>query len=99
MRLEFHPDVQKDLNGAIEYYENAGGAHLAERLKGDVRGCLYAVQNAPRQFGYYSDSQQVRRIRLKNFPYVIVYRDLPGIVRILVLKHEKRHPDHGTNRT
>lgn len=40
----------------------------------------------------------LRRVRLKSFPYLIVYRDTPASIRVTLLKHERRHPLYGLKR-
>jgi len=98
VRIEFHPSVQQDFNQALDYYEAEGGPHLAERFEGEFRACLAAIQSAPRQFSFYLESEVFRRIRLENFPYVVVYREKTDVVRVTLLKHERRHPRFGMGR-
>lgn len=41
----------------------------------------------------------VRRALMRRFPYVIYFRMLePDNLRIIVVRHQRRHPGHGTNR-
>lgn len=56
----------------------------------EVRMAVAAISATPRQFPFYGTSRVFRRIRLRRFPYVIVYRELPHAVRVTVLKHERR---------
>lgn len=95
MRLEFHPAVQKDFNLALDYYEAEGGTHLAARFEEEVRSCVAAIKAGPTRFPFYQKSDRFRRIRLKSFPYIIVYRENAAVVRVQVLKHERRHPHFG----
>jgi len=98
MTLEFHPAVQQDFNAAIDYYVAAGGAHLADRFEAKLRVCLAAIKSGPRHFAFYQDSTVFRRIRLHNFPYLVVYREKLDVVRVTILKHEQRHPGFGMKR-
>jgi plasmid stabilization system protein ParE len=72
MTVEFHPTVLVDFNRALDHYEAEGGPHLADRFEGEFRACIAAIQSAPRQYSFYQRSDVFRRIRLKNFPYVVV---------------------------
>jgi plasmid stabilization system protein ParE len=72
MTVEFHPAVQSDFNLAVGHYEAEGGPHLADRFEGEFRACIAAIQAAPRQFSRYLKSEVFRRIRLENFPYILV---------------------------
>ncbi len=98
MRVEFHPAVQNDFNAALAYYEAEGGTHLADRFEEEVRSCLAAIKAGPTRFSFYQKSDRFRRIRLKSFPYIIVYYESVAVVRVSVLKHERRHPRFGLAR-
>lgn len=37
----------------------------------------------------------MRRATLHKFPYLILFRVLPDMVRVSMVKHEKRHPNYG----
>ena len=92
MRLEYHPAVQKDFNDALDYYESKAGLHVADRFEAEFRASVAALKMGPTRFPFYQGSQLFRRVRLKFFPYVIVYRESPDVIRITLLKHERRHP-------
>ncbi len=98
MTLTFHPAVQKDFNDAIAHYAAEGGEHLADRFEAEFRACLTSVKSGPTQFPFYQGSVVFRRVRLRSFPYLIVYRNTAGGVRVALLKHERRHPLYGLQR-
>jgi plasmid stabilization system protein ParE len=90
--------VQRDFNAALDYYEGKGGRHLADRFEAEFRNCVAAIVAGPRQFSFFWKSPVFRRVRLTNFPYLVVYRERPNAVRITLLKHERRHPRFGQSR-
>lgn len=98
MTLSFHPAVQRDFNDAIAHYAAEGGQHLADRFETEFRTCLTAIKSGPTRFPPYQGSTVFRRVRLKHFPYLIVYRDAPASIRVTLLKHERRHPLYGLKR-
>ncbi len=98
MTLEFHPAVQKDFNEVLDYYEAEGGLHLADRFEVEFRACLAAVKAGPTRFPFYQRSDRLRRVRLRSFPFLIVYRENVNGVRVILLKHERRHPQFGMAR-
>lgn len=98
MTLSFHPDVQTDFNTAIAYYEAAGGVHLADRFEAEFRACLATIKAGPTHHPYFHANDIYRRIRLNHFPYLILYREQPGSIRITLLKHERQHPLYGQDR-
>jgi len=98
MNLEFHPAVRQDFIQARDYYQVEGGPHLADRFEREFEAWLVAIQVAPRRFSYYLGSKMFRRFRLRNFPYLIIYREKADAVRVTVLKHEKRDPRFAMSR-
>jgi plasmid stabilization system protein ParE len=96
--LSFHPAVQRDFNDAIAHYGAEGGRHLVDRFEAEFRTCLTAIKSSPTRFPPYQGSTVLRRVRLKSFPYLIVYRDTPASIRVTLLKHERRHPLYGLKR-
>lgn len=98
MTLEFHPAVQKDLNEALDYYEAEGGVHLADRFEAEFRATLAALKAGPTRFPFYQKGARFRRVRLKSFPFLVVYREDTISIRVTLLKHERRHPQFGMGR-
>lgn len=97
MRAEYHPAVQRDFNEAIAYYGDVSG-QLADRIEAEFRRGVEAIKNNPRGFSFYLGSETFRRCQLPSFPYVIIYREKPEAVRVVVFKSEKRHPGYGMGR-
>ncbi len=97
MTLDYHPAVQADFNVALDFYETAGG-HLADRFEAEFYAAIAAIKSAPRRFPFYFRSTTFRRIRLKSFPFIILYRERLDGLRVTVLKHEKRRAQLGLSR-
>ncbi len=98
MRLEFQPAVQKDFNDALDYYEREAGIYVGNRFEAEFRSAIIAVKAGPTRFPYYQQSPLFRRVRLKNFPYLTVYREKSDVIRVTLLKKERRHPLYGSQR-
>jgi plasmid stabilization system protein ParE len=98
MRLSYHPSVQKDVNEILEYYQQAGGEGLAERFYSELATHLKALSEHPERCPFYLGTPPFRRMRLRRFPHIIVFRILRDRLRITVIKHEKRHPAFGMRR-
>jgi plasmid stabilization system protein ParE len=98
MKLEFYPAVRQDFIQARDYYQTEGGSHLADRFEREFQACLSAIRAAPSRFPFYLGSEIFRRIRLRHFPYLIIYREKADAVRVTVLKHEKRDPGFAMGR-
>ena len=44
---------------------------------------------------YHFFKGDLRRANLKRFPYHFLYRVAGDCVRVLVVRHNRRHPDYG----
>lgn len=97
MKLNYHPAAQADFNEALDCYD-AAGEHVADRFQTEFFLVIAAIKSAPRRFPFYFQSTAFRRARLKSFPSVILFRERVSDARVIVLKHEKRHPRLGLSR-
>ena len=97
MKLSFHRLVQREVNEAIAWYEECsnglGGAFLAK-----LTAVLDAILENPKGQGFWLESKTVRRAKLNRFPYTILYEVRHDNVRILCVRHDKRHPSYGVER-
>ncbi len=96
MQVIYHRLVQKDLRAALNYYDSEGGTKLGDRFFQDVEATVAKVTENPRTFHFAATG--VRRVPLKGFPYHLLYEEDAASVRILVLRHDKRHPSFGLRR-
>lgn len=95
MRLEYHPATVADLNGAISHY-NTVQEGLGDALRTEVHAAIDRIVEHPQQ---YAETGGVRRALVRRFPYSVLYRfAAEDCIRILVIRHHKRHPDHGMER-
>jgi plasmid stabilization system protein ParE len=94
--IVFHRLVQRDLRAALAYYDEAGGSKLGDRFFADVEALVQKIQENPRRYHFFS--AQFRRAPLSSFPYHFLYEERGGQVRVLVLRHDSRHPRFGLDR-
>lgn len=97
MTLELHPAVQGDVNEALEYYGRVAPTVVA-RFADNLDRRLAQIRSNPKRFSFLTGHRELRRARLERFPYIIVYRELPTKVFVLIVRHERRHPDYGLAR-
>jgi plasmid stabilization system protein ParE len=97
MKVEFHRQVQQDLNEAAQYYDQRG-IHLATRVRAEFADCINAIKSNPKRFPFYLKHPVMRRVRLKHFPYILIYREVADGVRVVIFKSERRHPSFGMER-
>ncbi len=96
MRVEYHPAIEHELREIIEYYNECTQGLGAEFLNEFERQVLKIASMPTRWMTVETD---VRRSLMKRFPYVIYFRALEDdVLRITVIKHQRRHPDYGQGR-
>jgi len=95
MKVKFHPLVADDFNQASDFYEqNQPG--ISYLFRADFANTIDSIIENPLIF---AEVNGIRRALLRRFPYSVLYRILDDrTVRILTLRHHKRHPDLGFER-
>lgn len=95
MRVTYHPSVQRDVNGILKHYDGISG-RLANEFWDELMSRIEAAAKTPKHF--HSTDLKLRRANLQRFPYHFLFRVLPGKIRIIVIRHNRRHPDYGLGR-
>jgi plasmid stabilization system protein ParE len=96
MRLIYHPEAEAELIAAAQFYEDRVPALGAQFLEA-IDAAASVILQDPRR--WRAKEGEIRRYMLPRFPYAIYYRVLPDEVRVLAIKHHRRHPDYWRNRT
>ncbi|MDO8272290.1 MAG: type II toxin-antitoxin system RelE/ParE family toxin [Gammaproteobacteria bacterium] len=97
MRIEYHPRVALELNDAVTYYDKIQTG-LGSQLRREVYAAIERILANPNW--YKRQEEQIRRCPVRNFPWTIFYRvfDDAEVVRILVIRHQRRRPRYGLAR-
>lgn len=96
MRLILHPKVYSDTHEIMEYYEQVAAPELADGFYAELR--LFMQRAAERPESFMIQKLDIRRVNLQRFPYHFLFRMVGDSVRILVVRHHKRHPSLGLMR-
>ena len=96
MRLILHRKVYSDIDEIMERYECVATPQVADDFYSELRRFMAAAAKRPESFSIRE--RDIRRVNLERFPYHFLFRELPGKIRITVVRHHKRHPDHGVRR-
>ena len=95
MKLEFHPHTVTDYNEASDHYEGISSA-LQWQFRGEILAAIDRILANP---FLYVEVEGIRRALLNRFPYSVVYRIVEDdTIRVLVIRHHKRHPEFGRDR-
>ena len=96
MRLVLHPKVQSDVFRIMEYYEEVSTPELADEFYRELRRSIVKATEEPES--YAIRERDIRRVNLPRFPYHFLFRIVGDSVRVLVVRHHKRHPSLGGER-
>jgi plasmid stabilization system protein ParE len=93
MKVQIAPTVNSDLLRIMEYYDSEAGADIASEFYTEFRRGAKAAGQRPYSFPL---SGSFRRVNLHTYPYHFLF-GISGddIVRILIVRHNHRHPDFG----
>jgi plasmid stabilization system protein ParE len=96
MRLVLHRKVRADVDIIMAYYERVGSRELADDFYAELRRSMLAAAERPEMFSLRE--RDIRRVNLHRFPYHFLFRVAGDAVRVLVVRHDRRHPSLGTHR-
>ncbi|MBW8828450.1 MAG: type II toxin-antitoxin system RelE/ParE family toxin [Burkholderiales bacterium] len=96
MTYSLHRGAELDLLEAARFYRREGGAKLANRFLNEFERVAELLVEFP---GIGTPADDLRRVHpLHDFPYSVIYRELNGHIRVLVVRGQSRDPAHGESR-
>jgi len=97
MRIEYHPALEAELTEIRDYY-NQRSQNLGDDFVNEFERQVLHIAAMPTRWMVIRG--ETRRTLMKRFPYVLFYRIVnDSLIRITVIKHERRHPSYGLNRS
>jgi len=95
VKIYYHPAVERDIADALHHYDSISPT-LGNEFLEELRHFIRLAATHPRKF--HPVSPKFRRVNLRRFPYHFLFREISGGIRITLVRHHKRHPDHGMER-
>ncbi|HEX5218588.1 MAG TPA: type II toxin-antitoxin system RelE/ParE family toxin [Verrucomicrobiae bacterium] len=96
MEVTHHPLVKQDVVTALKYYSEISPG-LAAEFELELRELIAKAKDNPLRF--HPVDRGFRRANLRRFPYHIPYEVRAESVCVMLVRHNKRHPDYGMERT
>ena len=87
--LRFHPDVASDIRTAIGWYSDVS-ADLANRFRVSINSSFDGITDNPVSYPLVFDD--VRFLRVRTFPYLVLYRIVNDTPSILGIFHSASDP-------
>ncbi|RYD47611.1 MAG: type II toxin-antitoxin system RelE/ParE family toxin [Verrucomicrobiaceae bacterium] len=96
MGIRYVREALGDIREALEYLSDRSPL-AAERFSRELAELLEKIAQHP-NFGYPFGSSY-RKAAMRSLPWAVVYRtDEEGIVWVMIVRHERRHPSYGMKR-
>jgi plasmid stabilization system protein ParE len=95
MRVRIHSEAEEEFADAVAFY-NRRQPGLGADLASEVEIAVSSIREDPESFPFVL--RDVRRCRVRRFPYDVYFRVEGQVLRILVLKHDARDPAYWTHR-
>ena len=92
MNYVFEPKARLDFSSAVEWYLLQAGDTHAHDFEAEVYRGVKVLLRLPKLGA--SVRHGLRRWQLKRYPYAIIYRDEPELIRIFALAHHRRKPSY-----
>jgi plasmid stabilization system protein ParE len=92
-----HREAEGDLAAAVRHYRSEAGVGVARRFLAEFERVARLLEDNPR-LGTPGESGR-RGFPLAVFPYTIIYRQTESGIRVLVVRHQRRDPDFGAQRS
>ena len=96
MTRSIHRLAAQGLTEAVAFYRSEVGAGLARRFLNNFERIAKLLEEFPGIGTPTEDGRQV--FPLGDFPYSIIYRAESTGIKILVVRHDRRDPEHGETR-
>ncbi len=96
MNVVYHPAIEHELRQVIDFYE-ACSKGLGIQFLDEFEKQILSIASMPTR--WLIVEADIRRSLMKRFPYVIYFRVLnEDLLRVTVVKHQRRHPEYGRKR-
>jgi len=97
MKVEYHPAIEGELRGIINYY-NSCSHGLGTSFLNEFEQHILRIASMPTR--WVNVEGDIRRSLMRRFPYVIYYRVLESdVLHVTVVEHQRRRPEYGRSRS
>ena len=92
----FHPDASEEYGEAYAWYA-VRSERVADRFEKEIASALERIVEAPKRWPAYDEMH--RKLLLRRFPYLVVYREYDGRTWVVAVAHAHRRPGYWKDRT
>jgi plasmid stabilization system protein ParE len=85
-----HPSAQAEYEGAVAWYVKRS-TRVGQRFASEVEAAIEAIQRHPESFARLDETH--RCYLLHRFPYYVAYRQKPGLIEVVAIRHASQDQD------
>lgn len=97
MSYSLHREAEQDVTEALRCYRREAGDGIAGRFLDEFERVVKLLEEFP-DIGKPTGDDR-RSFPLAGFPYPVICRHINSEIRILVVRHQNRDPEHGGQRS
>ncbi len=94
--VRFHPEAISEAEAAVAWYSDRS-PRAAEMFLQELDRAISQTVNSPSRFPTYA--ADTRRVKLRRFPYLVVFRQSADGIEIIAVAHGHRRPNYWRDRT
>jgi plasmid stabilization system protein ParE len=94
--VEFDPRAIEEARVARRWYARRSQA-VAERFLAELDRAVERIGSTPRTWPVHLHGTRVYRLR--RFPYLVIFREVEGVVQVVAVAHAGRRPGYWKRRT
>lgn len=94
--IDFHVDAEAELDAAVSFYESAMPG-LGKAFVAEAENAIKLLQNYPD--AGLNLGRKLRKLRLKRFPFSLIYQHDARRILILAVAHHRRRSGYWKSRT
>jgi plasmid stabilization system protein ParE len=92
--VKLHPEAQNELRESVMFYRERAGERWADRFKERITEGLKTIAANPERHPGVPELAGVQKIRLKQFPFSLLYLDRPDHIWVVAVAHGSRQPGY-----
>lgn len=97
MKVSFSTGANRDVKEILEHYSREAGPEVSMDFHSELSSVIERIKQWPGSFPFVR--AELRRALMDRFPFQVVYKVVhPEEIRILAIRHHRRHPDFGLDR-
>ena len=96
--VQLHSEARAELQESVNFYRDRGGEFWADRFKQRVAEGLNVIASQPEGHATEPGLAGIQKVRLKQFPFSLIFINRPEYVWVVAVAHGSRRPGYWKNR-